>query len=168
MDKVTGKKCNELKYSKAKSTAYFTHSKNSFNNLSLQSDTSEPKPPQALATSSTKTKVKPKSPRRRHVQHILRQFAQQGKCLPCHSIARAKQEHTEMAKRDPNNPARRTIEAHEAQNKNKPSLIQTGRNISYNISSFLSRAAISLNQHTKRVQLPTHAQFKSSNKQTSQ
>ena len=56
-----------------------------------------------------------------------------------------------MAKRDPNHPAKQAIEAHEALPKSKPSIVQTGRNISYQISSFLSRTAKAFNKSSKHV-----------------
>ena len=122
----------------------------------------EPKPPLALATESPKkTKVKPLPPRRRHVQHILRQLAQQESAFLDRSIARAEQERTEIAKLDPNNPARLAIEAHEAKARSSPSLLQKGKNVSnvsYNISSTLKRTANKfLSNQTKHVQFaPKH------------
>ena len=148
---VTGKKCNKVKTCITSSTT-FTNT-NPYVTLST-SDPIEPKPPQALAAKTnkpSKTNVQPKSPRRRHVEHILRQLAQQESAFLDRSIARAEQERTDMAKKDPNNPARRAIEAHEYKQQNKPSIFQQGRNISYGISSFISRATKQFNKNEKHV-----------------
>jgi hypothetical protein len=78
--------------------------------------------------------------RKKHIQHTLRLLEQQESAFIDRSINRAEQERTEMAKKDTNNPRRKAIdEAHKILKK-EIGLLQTGKNMSYNIGTTIQRA----------------------------
>lgn len=145
-------------------TATSPNNPNVSNNYSAFSATIEldcpDPPPSAVAAKQSTSRVKAtnrKTNSKKHVRHILRLLEQQESKFLDRSIARAEHERTIIAKADLNNKQRRSIDSNHHLKQPPLSLLQKGRNLSYNISSAIKRSINSINSSSKRVSFaPTH------------
>jgi hypothetical protein len=100
-----------------------------------------------------------KTIRKKHVQHILRQLAQQESAFLDRSIIRAENERTELAKNKKNDPIKEAIEANHQIQQHQIKLSQQGRNTAYTISSSLKRLVNKIanpNKQTSTICTTTH------------
>jgi hypothetical protein len=137
---VKGKRTNKVKDSKTITASYSYP-----NNFKALATFTEPTPSphtvpitdlQKLAT----TKKKNKHPTQKHVEHTLRLLAQQERAFLERSIVRAKNETTEIAKRDKHNKMCISANQNHRLSNNEVGWKQQTRNISASINGSLRRA----------------------------
>ena len=88
---------------------------------------------------------------------MLKKLKEQENLFLDHSITMAKDTHTENAKNDRTNKKRVSIDAaHTATAATKPSLLQQGRNLSYNMGTTFRKAIQHLQYANQHVQFKTN------------